>query len=276
MTWERNAKSRKRQIQKSLKPIVLAYLNCSGLVLLLHSLPFEGYTKFKGEMNMSVKLTAEKREVRPRSLRKQLRHEGKALGVVYGYKVESTPIAFEEKELIKIVRENGDNVLISLKLDGKNINVLINRRDMDVFTPTVDHVEFIAVKMDEETEVEADVVLVGEAAGAKVGGFLSQTLFKVTVAATPDKLPENVEVDVTNLEIGDSISVADLPEQKDFRIVTEGDIQVAAVVESTLEQDLEEIEEAEAEAQAEAGEDNEAEATEESSEEAKEENEDNK
>ncbi len=123
--------------------------------------------------------------------------------------------------------------------------------------------------MDEETEVEADVVLVGEAAGAKVGGFLSQTLFKVTVAATPDKLPENVEVDVTNLEIGDSISVADLPEQKDFRIVTEGDIQVAAVVESTLEQDLEEIEEAEG--QAEAGEDNEA-----SSEETAEENEDNK
>ncbi|MEW8974952.1 MAG: 50S ribosomal protein L25, partial [Exiguobacterium sp.] len=52
---------------------------------------------------MSVNLTAEKREVRPRSLRKQLRHEGKALGVVYGYKVESTPIAFEEKELLKIV-----------------------------------------------------------------------------------------------------------------------------------------------------------------------------
>jgi len=92
-------------------------------------------------MNMSVNLTAEKREVRPRSLRKQLRHEGKALGVVYGYKVESTPIAFEEKELLKIVRENGENVLISLKLAGKNINVLINRRDMDVFTPTVDHVE---------------------------------------------------------------------------------------------------------------------------------------
>jgi len=220
-------------------------------------------------MNMSVNLTAEKREVRPRSLRKQLRHEGKALGVVYGYKVESTPIAFEEKELLKIVRENGENVLISIKLEGKNINVLINRRDMDVFTPTVDHVEFIAVKMDEETEVEADVVLVGEAAGAKVGGFLSQTLFKVTVAATPDKLPENVEVDVTNLEIGDSISVADLPEQKDFRIVTEGDVQVAAVVESTLEQDLEEIEEAEG--QVEAGEDNEA-----SSEETAEENEDNK
>ncbi|MFZ0076860.1 MAG: 50S ribosomal protein L25, partial [Exiguobacterium undae] len=116
--------------------------------------------------------------------------------------------------------------------------------------PTIKHVEFIAVKMDEETEVETDIVLVGEAAGAKLGGFLSQTLFKVTVAATPDKLPERIEVDVTELAIGDSITVADLPEEKDFRVVTEGDIQVAAVVESTLEAELEEIEEAEAEAQA--------------------------
>lgn len=201
-------------------------------------------------MNMSVTLKVEEREVRPRSLRKQLRHEGKALGVVYGYKVESTPISFDEKELVKVVRDHGENVLVALQIGGKKVNTLINKLDMDIFTPTIKHVEFIAVKMDEETEVETDIVLVGEAAGAKLGGFLSQTLFKVTVAATPDKLPERIEVDVTELAIGDSITVADLPEEKDFRVVTEGDIQVAAVVESTLEAELEEIEEAEAEAQA--------------------------
>ncbi|OIN66164.1 50S ribosomal protein L25/general stress protein Ctc [Exiguobacterium sp. KRL4] len=197
---------------------------------------------------MSVTLKVEEREVRPRSLRKQLRHEGKALGVVYGYKVESTPISFDEKELVKVVRDHGENVLVALQIGGKKVNTLINKLDMDIFTPTIKHVEFIAVKMDEETEVETDIVLVGESAGAKLGGFLSQTLFKVTVAATPDKLPERIEVDVTDLAIGDSITVADLPEEKDFRVVTEGDIQVAAVVESTLEADLEEIEEAEAQA----------------------------
>ncbi|WP_214771044.1 MULTISPECIES: 50S ribosomal protein L25/general stress protein Ctc [unclassified Exiguobacterium] len=189
---------------------------------------------------MSVTLKVEEREVRPRSLRKQLRHEGKALGVVYGYKVESTPIAFDEKALIKVVREHGENALVALQIGGKKVNTLINKLDMDIFTPTIKHVEFIAVKMDEETEVETDIVLVGEAAGAKLGGYLSQTLFKVTVAATPDKLPERVEVDVTNLNLGDSLSVSDLPEEKEYRIVTEGDIQVVAVVESTLEADLEE------------------------------------
>ncbi|WP_214851131.1 50S ribosomal protein L25/general stress protein Ctc [Exiguobacterium sp. s193] len=197
---------------------------------------------------MSVTLKVEEREVRPRSLRKQLRHEGKALGVVYGYKVESTPIAFDEKALIKVIREHGENVLVALQIGGKKVNTLINKLDMDIFTPTVKHVEFIAVKMDEETEVETDIVLVGEAAGAKLGGYLSQTLFKVTVAATPDKLPERIEVDVTELGLGDSISVADLPEEKDYRVVTEGDIQVVAVVESTLEADLEEADAEAAEA----------------------------
>lgn len=215
-------------------------LDPERFVPLLSSLPFEGYTKFKGEMNMSVTLKVEEREVRPRSLRKQLRHEGKALGVVYGYKVESTPIAFDEKALIKVVREHGENALVALQIGGKKVNTLINKLDMDIFTPTIKHVEFIAVKMDEETEVETDIVLVGEAAGAKLGGYLSQTLFKVTVAATPDKLPERVEVDVTNLNLGDSLSVSDLPEEKEYRIVTEGDIQIVAVVESTLEADLEE------------------------------------
>lgn len=197
---------------------------------------------------MSVTLKVEEREVRPRSLRKQLRHEGKALGVVYGYKVESTPIAFDEKDLIKVIRDHGENVLVALQIGGKKVNTLINKLDMDIFTPTIKHVEFIAVKMDEETEVETDIVLVGEAAGAKLGGYLSQTLFKVTVAATPDKLPERIEVDVTELGLGDSISVADLPEEKDYRVVTEGDIQVVAVVESTLEADLEEADAEAAEA----------------------------
>ncbi|MFZ0077417.1 MAG: 50S ribosomal protein L25, partial [Exiguobacterium undae] len=86
---------------------------------------------------MSVTLKVEEREVRPRSLRKQLRHEGKALGVVYGYKVESTPISFDEKELVKVVRDHGENVLVALQIGGKKVNTLINKLDMDIFTPTI-------------------------------------------------------------------------------------------------------------------------------------------
>lgn len=191
-------------------------------------------------MIMADKLKVTKRELRPRSVRTNLRKEGKVLGVVYGYKVESTPIAFDEMALRKILREHGDNALIELDIDGNKVNTLVHGAESDPFTKEYKHVEFMAVKMDEATEVEADVTLVGDAKGVKEGGFLAQTLYKVTVSATPANIPERIELDVSELGIGDSVTVADLPENKDYEIVSEGDLQIASVNEPVaLEEETE-------------------------------------
>ncbi|WP_461198002.1 50S ribosomal protein L25/general stress protein Ctc [Enterococcus sp. N249-2] len=180
---------------------------------------------------MSVSLEVTKREVRPRSLRNKLRHEGKVPAVVNGYKVESTAIAVNAAELEKILRENGLNTVITINLEGKKVNTLIKEYQADTFTRNLTHVEFLSVDMNEETEVEAEVSLTGEAAGVKAGGVLAQNLYAVVVSATPDKLPERVEVDVTALEIGDSLTVADLPKNGDYTIVTDGEEQIVAITE---------------------------------------------
>ena len=86
--------------------------------------------------------------------------------------------------------------------------------------------------MSEETEVEADIVLVGEAPGVKLGGALTQNLYSVIVSATPDKLPEKIEVDISELSIGQSITVADLEITADFTIVTDGAEQICAISEA--------------------------------------------
>ncbi|EPE61843.1 ribosomal protein L25, Ctc-form [Exiguobacterium sp. S17] len=182
-------------------------------------------------MIMTDTLKVTTRELRPRSVRTNLRKEGKVLGVVYGYKVESTPVAFEEMALRKILREHGDNALIELNIDGKKVNTLVHGAEVDPFTSTYKHVEFMAVKMDEATEVEADVTLVGDAKGVKEGGFLSQALYKVTVSATPANIPERIELDVSELGIGDSLTVADISENKNYEILSEGDLQIASVTE---------------------------------------------
>lgn len=187
---------------------------------------------------MANTLQVSTRELRPRSMRNKLRKEGKVLGVIYGYKVESTPIAFEEMALRKILREHGENALIELKVDGKKVNTLVHGVEADPFTSEYKHVEFIAVKMDEATEVEVDVVLVGDAKGVKEGGFLAQALYKVVVSATPANIPENIELDVTDLGIGDSATVADLPEHKDYDVVSEADTHIVSVNEPV---DLEEV-----------------------------------
>lgn len=188
---------------------------------------------------MADKLNVTKRELRPRSVRAKLRKEGKVLGVVYGYKVESTPVAFEEMALRKILRDHGDNALIELNIDGKKVNTLVHGTEADPFTNEYKHVEFMAVKMDEATEVEAEVVLVGDAKGVKEGGFLAQTLYKVTVSATPANIPERIELDVSELGIGDALTVADIPKNKDYEIVSDSELQIAAVNEPVAVEDLE-------------------------------------
>ncbi|MGE6491481.1 50S ribosomal protein L25/general stress protein Ctc [Exiguobacterium sp. NPDC077395] len=198
---------------------------------------------------MTNKLQVSKRELRPRSLRTKLRNEGKALGVVYGYKVDSTPIVFDEMDLRKILRDHGDNALIELHFDGNKINTLVHGSETNPFTNFYQHVEFMAVKMDEETEVEADIVLVGDAKGVKEGGYLAQSLYKVTVSATPANIPERIELDVSDLEIGDSVTVADLPEDKSYTIVSEPDMHIASVNEPVAEVE-EESEEASSEGEA--------------------------
>lgn len=184
---------------------------------------------------MSVSLEVSKREVRPRSLRNKLRHEGKVPAIVYGYNVESTPIAIDGQVFSKLLRENGANTVITMTIDGKKVNTLVHKVQTNTFTNHFEHVEFLSVNMSEETEVETEIVLVGEAAGVKAGGVLAQNLYTVIVSATPSNLPERIEVDVTNLNLGDAITVADLPENNDYKVVSDGEEQIAAVVAPTEE-----------------------------------------
>lgn len=179
---------------------------------------------------MSVSLEVSKREVRPRSLRNKLRHEDQVPAIVYGYNVESTPISFDGQTFSKLLRENGANTVVTMDIDGNKVNTLVHKVQTNTFTNHFEHVEFLSVNMSEKTEVETEIVLIGEAIGAKSGGVLAQNLYTVLVSATPDNLPERIEVDVTNLDLGDSIAVADLPENNEYKVVTDSEEQIAAVV----------------------------------------------
>ncbi|EPI00197.1 ribosomal protein L25, Ctc-form [Enterococcus faecalis 13-SD-W-01] len=196
---------------------------------------------------MSVSLEVSKREVRPRSLRNKLRHEGKVPAIVYGYEIESTPISFSEKVFSKLLRDNGANAVITMDIDGKKVNTLVHKIQTNTFTNRFEHVELLSVNMREDAEVETEVTLVGDAAGVRAGGVLAQNLYTVIVSATPDKLPERIEVDVTDLNLGDSITVADLPKNDDYTFVTDGEEQIAAVVEAQTEPETDTQEESEPE-----------------------------
>ena len=96
--------------------------------------------------------------------------------------------------------------------------------------------------MTEERTVEVPVQLVGEAVGAKEGGVVEQPLFDLQVTATPENIPESIEVDITDLQINDSYSVGDIKVSGDFTIENDPEESVVTVVPPTDEPSEEEIE----------------------------------
>lgn len=96
--------------------------------------------------------------------------------------------------------------------------------------------------MSEERTVEVPVHLVGEAVGAKEGGVVEQPLFDLEVSATPENIPESIEVDISELQINDSFSVADVKITGDFTIENDPEDSIVTVVPPTDEPSEEEVE----------------------------------
>lgn len=128
---------------------------------------------------------------------------------------------------------------------------MVSDYQFDPLKNQITHIDFLAINMTEERTVEVPVHLIGEAAGAKEGGVVEQPLFDLEVTATPDNIPEAIEVEISELAIGDTISVEDIKVSGDFTIENEATDSVVTVVAPTEEPTEEEIEAMEGEAQTE-------------------------
>ncbi|MDO0960284.1 50S ribosomal protein L25/general stress protein Ctc [Staphylococcus haemolyticus] len=183
-----------------------------------------------------------------RSDLKKLRNTGKVPAVVYGYGTKNTSVKVDEVEFIKVIREVGRNGVIDLGVGSKSIKVMVSDYQFDPLKNQITHIDFLAINMTEERTVDVPVHLVGEAAGAKEGGVVEQPLFDLQVTATPENIPESIEVDITELEVNDSYSVSDIKVSGDFTIENDPEESVVTVVPPTDEPTEEEVEAMEGEA----------------------------
>ncbi|ARQ08040.1 50S ribosomal protein L25/general stress protein Ctc [Macrococcoides canis] len=172
----------------------------------------------------------------------KIRNEGKIPAVVYGYGASNTAVKVDEPEFIKVIREVGRNGVIELGVGSKSIKVMVSDYQIDPLKNKITHIDFLAINMKSELTVDVVVNLTGEAEGAKEGGVVQQPLFQLSVTATPDEIPESIEVDVTELNIGDSIMVGDLKADKAYTINNEDDEAIVSVVPPTVEEEPEEEE----------------------------------
>jgi large subunit ribosomal protein L25 len=151
----------------------------------------------------------------------KMRETGSLPGVVYGPKVGSVAITVSKKELVNVLNTQGINAFISLRLDGKSVQVMIKEIQSHPVTGQYWHVDFSEISMDKKIRTEVQVQFIGEAEGVKEGGIVQYGDTTVEVECLPQNLPERFTLDITNLKIGDKLTVADLKPEEDVKVLAE-------------------------------------------------------
>ncbi len=191
----------------------------------------------------NITLRAETRPHGTKGQLRALRRRGVLPGVLYGKEVGNKLVQCSERDIENIVSKHSiGGTLINLELaDGEaggvsSYLVMIREVQRDPIKKRLLHVDFFQVPLDEEIETEIPVVLVGEAPGVEKGGVLQHMLREVTVSCLPSRLPEHLEADISGLDIGDYLTVADLKLPEGVKVLDDPESIIVSVVEAVAEE----------------------------------------
>jgi len=188
---------------------------------------------------MSTVLQAKERKEFRHSALKKIRSSGNIPAIIYGAKVENKPVFISSADLTKTIRQVGRNGVISLDVDGSKQDVILTDYQEDSFKKVILHVDFLAVDKSSKINVDVRLVLAGDAAGVKDGGVLQQPLHQLSITSTPDNIPQQIEVDVTNLQVGETLTIADILNQgSSFAINHENDEVIASILPPQQEEEI--------------------------------------
>ena len=185
-------------------------------------------------MSDALTLPAEARERAGKGASRALRREGRVPAVIYGGKEEPTLIHVEAKALVKQL-DTGHfmNSIVEIELGGKKIKTLPKDVSLHPVNDRPEHVDFFRLAKGGKIEVSVPVVFANEEAspGLKKGGVLNVVRHELELVCDNDKIPSEIEIDVTGKEVGDSIHISEvtLPEGSESAI-TDRDFTIATLV----------------------------------------------
>jgi large subunit ribosomal protein L25 len=184
-------------------------------------------------MAEKVVVKAEKRETRGKNVSRRLRAEGKIPVVVYGGGSQSIAAAASLSDLAAILRTDaGVNTVFSLDIEGEGINdVIFQDRQIDAVIGRMIHADLRRFAKGEKIEMTVPIHLLGHPEGLQEeGAVLSQALREIKVLCEPANTPESIDIDVTNLNAGDSIHVSDLKIPDGVEIHDDPETLVASII----------------------------------------------
>jgi large subunit ribosomal protein L25 len=190
-----------------------------------------------------LKLQATRRDESGKGAARRARAAGRVPAVLYGRGMDPVSLEVDRREFVTALKTDaGMNVLLDIEFDGTNTLALTRELQRDPVRGTLLHADFVKVDRTQAIEVEVPVHLVGEAQGTKEGGALENPLFSVHVRTLPGNVPEAVEADVSAMNIGDTLRVADLRVPADVEILNDPEAVVASIAAPITEEELEAME----------------------------------
>ena len=188
---------------------------------------------------------------------RELRRQGMIPAVLYGPKSDPIMLSVVIRELEQIVKSgNIGQMLLNIVIqNGKKQSktAMIKELQTQPVSGALLHIDFYEVAMDQKIKISIPVVTSGEAVGVELGGILQVVRHEVDVFCYPNNIPESIEVDITNMEVGDSLHIGDVPLDEAIELADESNFTIVTVLspkveeEEVEEEELEEGEEVEAE-----------------------------
>lgn len=183
-----------------------------------------------------VNLTANLRTERSKSATNVLRKSGRVPGVYYSKHDEPVAIDVPENMINPLVFTSQTN-LINLQINnGKEFDCIVKDVQFDPVTDKVVHFDLLGLTKGEKIELEIPVQLLGNAVGVKEGGVVQHNLHKLNILCLPTNIPQHIEVDITNLHLGESLHVKDL-NLENIDILTQEDAVIVAVAHPKVEKE---------------------------------------
>ena len=182
------------------------------------------------EFNLEVT----KRDLTNKGALKQLRKNGKVPGIYYSHDSKASVPFYIEKTMLREAYKSGARIF-NINVGTKKRTVIFKDVDYHPVTDEVIHVDLYGVKMDQAVSVSVQINLIGDAAGIKEGGILVQGQNEIEIECLPMDIPEFIEVDISELEMGDVTRVEDLKLDSKLTIKTVADQIIASVTHPVTE-----------------------------------------
>jgi large subunit ribosomal protein L25 len=186
---------------------------------------------------MDATLDAVRREGRRKNEANRLRASGKIPAVFYGpgksgKAKDAVAVSVDPKAVMRILHsDSGANTLINLKLDGSETRVMLREYQLDPVTHHLLHADFYELAMDKAITVSVPVQVKGEASGVKQqGGLLDFVTREIEVECLPTDIPDQIDIDVSELLLHQAIRVRDLPAHPKWKAVSDPDTMLVHVV----------------------------------------------